>query len=798
MGEIAFESSNYEENKKQMDEIQTIKENEDRWQAIVQTAPFLIMTISKNGTIQFINRTIDKNPPEDFIGTNVFNFFPEDQKHIIQHSIDKVLNIGEVDSYEIHGGVPNGSSSSVYKTYLGPIHDSFGNITSLIMISTDITSNKKIEKQLKEEKEHFNSLFNSMLDPVIIVDSRGTVKDITEKILDITGYSKEEIIGKNFLNVKFITKKSKAKALKNLFLRMSGKKLPPYTVELIRKDGKLIVCEVRGIKISYKGNPADMVLLRDITERIASNEALKESEEKYRSLIQTSPDSIIMMDLKGNITSFNKAACEILGYSEQDLLNKNFQQLAALDKKELPNYFKLFNTLITGKNLKPIELKVTKKDGTEIFVESHLSLLKKKRKIVGIQAITRDITERKNAEQSILEEKIFSDSILQSLPGIFYFFDEKGRFIRWNKNFEIVTEYSPKEIHKINPIDLFCDNEKQKISDRIDEVFLKGSSSVEGNFLSKSGKKIPYFFTGYRVDINNKSYLAGVGIDISNLKQAKNDLQKAHDELSILNKNLEVIVQERTSQIEELLQQKDNFITQLGHDLKTPLGPLISLLPLLEKKEEDPKSKEMLHVSIRATNRVKQLVEKTLKLAKMNSTDFTLNYKHISLYDLINNVIDSIYIDHDLIQLKNNINRSIKVYLDPDLISEVIQHFITNSIKFSPNGGTIYLNSNIDEKIITISIADEGIGLDESQKRHVFDEFFKVDESRHDLESSGLGMTICKRIIEKHEGKIWIESEGIGKGTTIFFTIPVKKSTNIEKKGSNSQDIHNKIDVIIN
>jgi len=100
---------------------------------------------------------------------------------------------------------------------------------------------------------------------------------------------------------------------------------------------------------------------------------------------------------------------------------------------------------------------------------------------------------------------------------------------------------------------------------------------------------------------------------------------------------------------------------------------------------------------------------------------------------------------------------------------------LENSIKYSKEEGKITLDAEIDEDFVQVSIKDNGIGLTKNQIKYVFEEFFKADESRHDFQSSGLGMTISKKIVEKHNGEIWIESPGINKGATVFFTLQLYK-----------------------
>ena len=131
------------------------------------------------------------------------------------------------------------------------------------------------------------------------------------------------------------------------------------------------------------------------------------------------------------------------------------------------------------------------------------------------------------ALNKLTDDKNILDAVLNSLPGIFYMFNQKGKFVKWNKNFEIVSGCSYDEVSKSSPLDYFTFKTKKRIAAKILTVFTKGDAEVEGDFVTKSGKKIPYYFTGLRTKIKNKTYLIGVGLDISERKQAEKKIQKS-------------------------------------------------------------------------------------------------------------------------------------------------------------------------------------------------------------------------------------------------------------------------------
>ena len=261
------------------------------------------------------------------------------------------------------------------------------------------------------------------------------------------------------------------------------------------------------------------------------------------------------------------------------------------------------------------------------------------------------------------------------------------------------------------------------------------------------------------------------------IKEKNEELQVIGEELAELNLNLEQKVEERTAEVKKLLEYKDEFISHLGHDIKTPLTPLISLLPILEKKEKDLQSKELLEICIRNISYIKNLVTNALKLAKLNSEDDGFDVEEINLLELVDSLFcnNQTVFEDEKITVENKIDGEIIVIADRIRLREVFINLIGDAIKFMEYGGTLTLNAKEEDGFAIISVSDTGIGLDEGEKAHIFEEFYKADQSRHELSSSGLGLSICKNIIEKHGGKIWAESLGKGKGTTFYFSVPAKR-----------------------
>jgi signal transduction histidine kinase len=223
------------------------------------------------------------------------------------------------------------------------------------------------------------------------------------------------------------------------------------------------------------------------------------------------------------------------------------------------------------------------------------------------------------------------------------------------------------------------------------------------------------------------------------------------------------------------LKQKDEFINQLSHDLKSPLNPLTILIPILEKQETDPKKIEILQVLKRNVEYMRNIAIKTLQLAKLNSPKTKFSLEKIDLKDEVQRIIQNkkTLFNSKNLEIKNNIIKKILVKADKLRLEELFSNLFENSVRYSNDKGLIIIDTKKESDFVKISIKDNGIGMTKDQLKHAFEEFYKADTSRHDFESSGLGLSICKKIVERHNGKIWLESQGLGKGTTVLFTIPV-------------------------
>ena len=267
-------------------------------------------------------------------------------------------------------------------------------------------------------------------------------------------------------------------------------------------------------------------------------------------------------------------------------------------------------------------------------------------------------------------------------------------------------------------------------------------------------------------------------------KKTNTELLDAKNQLKKEKQNVEKKVVDRTKELEEekehvelLLEEKNQFVNQLSHDLRTPISPMLILLPIAIKHSKDKDTRYDLEVILKNVKYLNSLVDNTLNLARLQGNTMKFDIKTIDILQIVEEVMETnktAYKQNNVVAV-NNIKDRVFVLCDRLRVREIIENIQMNSVKFMSGGGTITFGAEKNKKEVIISISDTGIGIEKEKLEKIFEEFYKADESRHNLGGTGLGLSICKRMLKKMHGRIWVKSDGLNKGTTICFALPLGK-----------------------
>jgi signal transduction histidine kinase len=258
------------------------------------------------------------------------------------------------------------------------------------------------------------------------------------------------------------------------------------------------------------------------------------------------------------------------------------------------------------------------------------------------------------------------------------------------------------------------------------------------------------------------------------LEQSNEQLKTLSQALKKQSEELDKRVQERTVEVQNLLQKRTELITQIGHDLKTPLTSILALLSYIGKKEQDRNLLEYIGVVIEDAKRMKHLIASTLDLLYYESGHHVNSKITSNLLSAVTRAVDSehLQIAKKGLRIIVQVSDTISIGMPDAHLEAICSNLITNAVKYTLNNESITITAVLESEYISFVVADTGIGLSSEEIPRVFEEFYKADPSRHDGESHGLGLSIIKRIVESYSGTIRAYSEGKGKGTVFTVNFP--------------------------
>lgn len=397
----------------------------------------------------------------------------------------------------------------------------------------DITERKRSEELIRTAEETRRLIMNSALDAIVSIDVNSMIIFWSPQAENIFGWKEVEILGKTLEEtiIPPAYRERHRNGMQHYFNTGKGPLLGNL-IELtaLDKDGREFPVELRITPVQQGSSQFFCAFIRDITDRKKAAETIKLNEEKYTTLVEQAIDAIALYNAAGEILDINTGALELLGYSKEELLKMSLAEI--LTSEEISASPVRYDILQQGSSTIKQRM-MRRKDGSKVLTEVRSQQLPDGRFL----SVIRDLTDRIEAQKKIQTERDLSDRLIDSLPGIFYLFDDTGRFIRWNKELEIVSRYTTSEIAALHPTQFFDGEGQLHIIERIQKVFMDGEADAEADFISKDGTRTPYYFKAIRVEIDGKMSLIGTGIDVSELKKAQNELKASEEKYKLLFKD---------------------------------------------------------------------------------------------------------------------------------------------------------------------------------------------------------------------------------------------------------------------
>ncbi len=491
-----------------------------------------------------------------------------------------------------------------------------------------------------------------------------------------------------------------------------------------------------------------------------------------RALLNASPAGIVGVDPAGNIQLWNRAAQELFGWTEEEVIGRPWPW--AIDPSSTEG---------------AIEVPLTRKDGTEIDTELRMVPWQADGAIKGVLSIVEDLTHRRTAERELVRiqrhekaERRFRE-LLEAAPDAIIEVDREGRIVLLNRVTEKMFGYLREEllgrsVDFLLPDDLRATHHQHRANYWNNPMTRTMGSGLALQGQRKDRTRFPVEISLSPVKSEDGFRVTAIIRDISERKEAERRLQTVQEtytrEVSIKNQELEL----RNREIERANRLKSEFLASMSHELRTPLHTIIGFSELLREEVQgslNEKQQRFIGHIHKDSLHLLDLINDILDLSKIEAGRLELRLESFHAGSAIEEVVSTIrpQASAKSHRLETRVDIPVAINADRVRFKQILYNLLSNATKFTPENGHIQVHGSVREGMVEISVSDTGFGIPPQEHAFIFDKFYQVGETTKGVrEGTGLGLAITKRLIEQHGGRIWLESEP-GKGSCFTFSIPL-------------------------
>jgi PAS domain S-box-containing protein len=520
-----------------------------------------------------------------------------------------------------------------------------------------------------------------------------------------------------------------------------------------------------------------------------------DADQWLAAIVESSDDAILGKTLSGIITSWNSGATRIFGYEASEVIGKPISILAWPGEEGQIETF--LERLRRGERIDHFEVARRHKSGRKIFVSLSLSpILNADGKTIGIAKIARDITQRKLAEEaqeaselrfralaekeSIAQAEMIAErkfrALIENAPDAILQVDSNGVILIANRTAESMFGYSSEELMG-KEVDLL-----------VPEANRAGHAGHRMSFASAGatrpmGLGLDLFArrkdgTQFSVEISLSSVQTETGINVTAVIRDITDRKQTELRVRTLQESYMTELETRQKESERLNQLKSEFMASISHELRTPLHTIIGFTELLEEEAEgllNEKQCRFLHHIHTDSEHLLSLINDVLDLSRIEAGGLHLRTESLSVRDIVAETVNAIrpYANSKSVTIMEGEYLDARVLADSTRLRQILYNLLSNGAKFTEPGGEVKVDAAVEGNVVTITVADTGLGIAPEECIRIFDKFYQVGFTPVGVrEGTGLGLAICKQLVEMQGGTIWVESEP-QMGSRFRFTLPL-------------------------
>jgi PAS domain S-box-containing protein len=677
-------------------------------------------------------------------------------------------------------------------------------------------------EELRQSEARLRSLFEHADDLIVACRLDGTITNVNRAIEQTLGWSRDELIGHSIARI--VTPASVEHGQERVRRALAGEKLPKiFELEAVRRDGILVPAEGWAHFIrDAAGRPIEHLgVFRDITERRHTEEAIRESEERYRSLFDNANDSILTFTLDGVVTSVNRAYERLTGWTRDELIGLNWGVLIApVDRERMADRTR---RALAGEKLSSLfEVRTLCKDGRDVPLEGRTRMQRDREgRPMAFQGIYRDITERKRAEEALRESEDRYRAMFAEAEERRQVLDRLYRVMasmQVSLNSQDRLRGFVQGVHEVLGFDRFYVALASSDLAVFEVVAAAGVEMFERLPLSPAAGPLYHAYVTRHplavltdedlqhvppvgADYRDRTYfrsrrfivaplIAGdrvIGVASADNKTTRRPITPANVELfTLVSQQLATALEEarlyaeierKSAQLESASRHKSEFLANMSHELRTPLNSIIGFSEVLGERmfgDLNGKQEEYLNDICTSGKHLLSLINDILDLSKIEAGRMELD---VTTFDMPQAIDDAVTLMRERagqrgIVIQAEVAEPVRdIRADERKVKQVLLNLLSNAIKFTPAGGRVDVRATQTDGSIEVSVSDTGVGIAAEDQETVFEEFRQVGASAAKHEGTGLGLALCRKFLELHGGTIWVKSQ-LGSGSTFTFTIP--------------------------
>ncbi len=740
--------------------------------------------------------------PIDYVFLDVNERFEKltglNAKDIIGKTVKEVIPNIEDYWIEIYGNVALSGESIQFEHFAAPLNKYYEVVAFspqkylFATIFTDTTFKKNLEKEIRKSSETFKTIADYTANWEVLFDNNGKILWTNKLVKEITGYSADEILEEKNIITKLIYNKDITKVARTFREILRGEKVKGEDFEFrcIKKDGTIFWLSVNWQKVF--NNEGKIIGLRTSSRDVTDKKKTYELVNILSKTVEHSPVSIFITDTNGSIIYSNEKFTEITGYTKDEIIGKNPRILNS-GYHNYDYFTKIWNTIKSGEEWTG-EVRNKKKNGDLFWEKEYIfPIYNQSGEIANFVAIFEDIEEVKRVNKKIM---MLVDA-LNNLKTYVFIKNTERQYIYANKvMLELLNENDTSIIGKKDSD--FYDELTCNMIEFHDNLAVNSLATTKNEeyivFKNNNAVFVETIRTPQYDEQGNVIGLYCIANDITERKRFENELLLLNEQLEASRSQLEVDlykehllieqIEETKKALEKTNSEKDKFFSIIAHDLKNPFNAFLGLTKMMSENINDFELDDITEISkqlYESASNLYKLLENLLEWSRIQRGVTQFNPEYVELDFLVKQNFEIVkeFANQKEIALERNIPDKCEVFCDVPMINTVLRNLISNSIKFTPRKGTVTISATQNDTETIISISDTGIGMNQE----LMSKLFKIDEkvSRNGTEgeqSTGLGLLLCKEFVEKHNGKIWVESEE-GKGSSFIFSLPnMQNNTN--------------------